>query len=186
MTDGLLRSAIQRYFSTVAAGKDFSVQGLENLVRETAFVICEGETPHPTDSGNLFTRKLRDQFGIPSRQIFWPSNALNNAGAFRRFVFVDDFTGSGNQFIETWTARHGTGSDRKSFQDSARTNGKAYAYCCYIATSKALAHIAQNTAADVLHPAHLLSDENKVILPKSRVWCIFRTHSYPVTRKYRR
>lgn len=170
MTDGLLKSALQRYFATVVSHKDSATQALKQIVDETAFVMCEGETPHPTDSGHIFLRKLRDQIGISESQTFRPLEALENSASFKHFVFVDDFTGSGNQFVETWNSDHCVGGQITSFSARSGKDGKSYAYCCCIATSTAQKHILDETGSDFLFPAHLLSEESNSVLPTSRVW----------------
>ena len=67
MTDALLRAAIQNYFCQEEQNSKVSIQNVNDYISQTAFVLCEGETPHPTDSGNLFSRKLRDKLLIPGK-----------------------------------------------------------------------------------------------------------------------
>ena len=106
MTDALLRAAIQNYFGQEHQGCQSSEKRLEDYFRETGFIVCEGEEPHPTDSGNLFARKLRDKFLVPQSNIMRPEAGLSRRTNFQRFVFVDDFSGSGNQFLSTWSRKH--------------------------------------------------------------------------------
>jgi len=64
-----------------------------------------GESPNPTDSGNLFARKLRDEVGIPQGRIVEYSRlyeALNILAAPTPIVFVDDFVGTGQQVRKAW------------------------------------------------------------------------------------
>ena len=61
MTDALLRAAIQNYICQEEQSRQINGKRLEDYISETAFVLCEGEHPHPADSGNFFARKLRDK-----------------------------------------------------------------------------------------------------------------------------
>lgn len=170
MTDALLKSAIQRYFGTLADQENPPVRKIDDYVGETAFVICEGEQPHPTDSGHLFARKLRDRLGVPESQIFSPSAAIDSASRFSRFVFVDDFTGSGNQFLDTWKAQHRVGTQDTSFKELSNQTSLSFAYCCCIAASKANTEISKFAQNVALHPAHQLSEDSNAVSPTSRIW----------------
>lgn len=166
MTDALLKSAIQGYFSAAIS----TAHSIDDFIKETAFVICEGEDPSPTDSGHIFARKLRDRLGIPESQIFRPSKALEKLTKFSRFVFVDDFTGSGNQFLDTWQARHNVGGASVAFSDLATQPKLSFAYCCCIATSKARDAVELKAPEVDLRPAHQLTKASSAISVDSRIW----------------
>src|SRR5581483_9747603 len=72
----------------------------------SAVIVCpvRGEEPRETDSGILFARMARDSLGIPETNILDPEDSIRHlfTGSHREIIFVDDFVGSGNQFIETW------------------------------------------------------------------------------------
>lgn len=170
MTDALLRSALTKYFvfsDQINAG---AAKPLENYITETAFIICEGENPNPTDSGHIFARKLRDRCGIPESQIFWPRGALEKIESFKRFVFVDDFTGSGNQFINTWKAIHLIDGTTHSFESAPGRDERSFSYCCCIAASRAKERIALQAPSVQLFPAHQLTERHNTTSPESSVW----------------
>ena len=161
MTDALLRSAVQIYFSAAAKNRPAGIRNIDDYIRETAFVICEGERPRPTDSGHIFARKLRDRFGIPEDQIFRPRFALEQRSMFSRFVFIDDFAGSGNQFIETWRTKHNVSGTQMSYADLSKQSKLVFAYCCCIATTKAREAVELEAPSVALCPAHQLTAERQ-------------------------
>ena len=170
MTQALLKASVQSYFSA-AANEDYSINyTINRFIQETAFITSEGEKPRPTDSGHIFARILRDKFDIPDEQIFWPGTAINQLSKFKRFVFVDDFTGSGNQFIDTWEAKHNVNGKLLSFSELSSQPGLSFAYCCCLSTKKARINIKENAAVVALLSAHQLTEENSVVSPVSRVW----------------
>lgn len=62
----------------------------------------EGERPNVTDSGYMMCRKARQVLDIPESLIVNTSAALMHAARGGTVVFIDDFIGSGDQFITTW------------------------------------------------------------------------------------
>lgn len=166
MTDALLASAIHNYFGFLDQRVPSCGKMLNDYIDETAFVMCEGKTPHTTDSGHLFARKLRDRLHVPEKQIFSPREALDNISNFQRFVFVDDFAGSGNQFLETWHRLYGS----SSFSGINQSIGVEAAYCCCIAAQKAKTAISSRAPTVVLSPAHQLSERHSALHPSSPIW----------------
>lgn len=65
----------------------------------------QGEHPNPTDSGYTFLRMARQVLGIPEERILEPQKVITTLLERKPcpVVFLDDFVGSGNQFISTWT-----------------------------------------------------------------------------------
>ena len=167
MTDALLRSSISSYVgSQVQAEEDTDVS-----FGKTAFVICEGEAPNPADSGHLFARKLRDRLGISEKKIFFPSGALAQRNRFDRFVFIDDFAGSGDQFVKTWKSVRDVNGCDLSFQELAnRSPNYSFAYCCCISTKKAKKEINEAAPVVALSPAHLLTKRHCAANPQSPIW----------------
>ncbi len=173
MTDSLLEASVNNFFTTIGQDSGNADILYNDLLPKTAFVICEGEKPNPTDSGHIFARKLRDRLGVPETQIFRPGDALSKMEIFHRFVFVDDFTGSGNQFIETWNGNHIFNGTSYSFNDFAQRADRSFAYCCCIAAKAAETAILKNAPTVRLFPAHQLEDRHNVTHPESSVWAGF-------------
>jgi len=61
-----------------------------------------GERPNPTDSGYLMCRKARQVLDFPQGRIKDPIEAVKHAQNGGTVIFVDDFVGSGDQFLDTW------------------------------------------------------------------------------------
>ena len=129
ITDALLRAALQRCFNAAADKDPLSSRSIIDYVKETAFVMCQGERPHATDSGHIFARKLRDKIRVPEHQICTPCQALKRASEFSRFVFFDDFTGSGNQFLNTWNTIHSICGNKISFSTLSANSDLSFGDC---------------------------------------------------------
>ncbi|HTM81924.1 phosphoribosyltransferase-like protein [Asticcacaulis sp.] len=171
MTDALLRQAIQKFLTaqwdTVVFGRPPSSTQL-NQVR---FVTSEGEVPHSADSGNLFARKLRDVIRIPEGFIFTPEKALIEIGSVRQFVFIDDFAGSGNQFLETIDRVHNISGSQISFASLLPDATYSISYCPCVMTSYSISdRISRQHPEIKLYPAHILSEKHNAALTNSRIW----------------
>ena len=60
--------------------------------------------PNPSDSGHLFVRVIRDHFGISESQLLGPLDLVKRLSVAKKpfpLVFVDDFSGTGNQFVRS-------------------------------------------------------------------------------------
>jgi hypothetical protein len=133
-----------------------------------------GETPSPADSGYIFARLARDRLGIPESQIVEPDQAIIGLIALpnRPVLFVDDFVGSGQQFITTWTRSYPIGSGASaSFQQlAARRNSSGFFYCPAICTEYGAEQIYQRCPNVVLSPGNFLSKEYGCFHPHSIIW----------------
>ena len=170
MTDALLCASIQNYFSIEMSGinGDSSIPDIN--LGKTVFVTSEGERPHPTDSGNLFARKLRNKICIPEENIKSPENALADRNKFNRFIFIDDFSGSGNQFEETWKRKHETPDGNICFRDISQADSFRFAFCCCISTWKAKNKIERVAPSVTLSSAHLIPQNLCAVNPESKIW----------------
>lgn len=131
-----------------------------------------GETPSITDSGIAFSRKAKKLLNINEDRILPNEEALLEViKSPRPVVFVDDFVGSGNQFIETWTRLvELPNSISTSFEQIANLNTNSFFYTPLICTEYGLNNIkAENIDAFVL-PAHIISNRYNVFAPDSLIW----------------
>ncbi len=171
MTNALLRHSIQNYLSAAWNDDDFPKPPSRIGIDDICFVQCQGEYPRATDSGNLFARKLRDELRVPDRNIMSPAEALQNSARFRNFLFVDDFVGSGNQFIETIQRSYAGVRPYSSFEELLADDKFAVAYCPCVATSYAQNNRITPLYPKVrLHPAHVLVHHHNATKPEARVW----------------
>lgn len=170
-TDALLKQAIQNHLSQLWTDPKFGNPNEYLTSSSVAFVTCEGEIPHSTDSGNYFSRRLRDALRIPQDYIFSPQMAIEYSETFTHFIFIDDFVGSGNQFIDTITRVHKVDGKVIRFLDIARDPKYTVAYCPCVATHYAfIERIHVDYPAIKLCPAHLLGSQHNAAMHTSRIW----------------
>ena len=134
-----------------------------------------GENPSDADSGYHFVRMARDLLHIPEARIFSPQEALSLL--FREpprpIVFVDDFVGSGNQFITTWNRKTPMlGSELSFSMLAASKRGTTFFYIPLVCTEKGLNNIRRHCPHVHVCPSHLLSERYSAIAPDSCLWPI--------------
>ena len=161
-----LRTAGDSYLRALESWRNFN----DNVI----ITYVTGETPNVTDSGYAFARKARQILDIPEERILSPDEALRlilDHGP-RPVVFVDDFVGSGNQFIETWH-RHIklTPSLVMSFErTSSVVRGCKFFYCPLVCTEIGYGQIKKICSNVALYPAHVLSPKYNALHSDSLVW----------------
>lgn len=128
----------------------------EAILNHAVFTAVEGETPNPTDSGLLFCRKLRQIFGFADTRFASPEDALSMARTGRPIVFLDDFVGSGDQFVKTWSREYGSSSP-KSFAEAYATRPFTAYYLALVSTEVGAARLAQDTPCIALQVNHIVS-----------------------------
>lgn len=120
-----------------------------------------GEEPNSSDSGYAFARRARMSLLVDQSHIFPPDEALRQqlvAGP-TPLIFVDDFAGSGNQFLETWTREIVIGTTKRSFAGMAQAGllGPVF-YCLPVTTSYAVDRLAVHAPKVYVRAAHVLSE----------------------------
>lgn len=113
LVDQLFITAFQNISNEVAPpGASFDERSRlwHRFCDKVVVVPVMGENPNPSDSGWGFARKARQLLGISEDRLLGPGQA---AAAMieepdRPIVFVDDFVGSGAQFLRTWRRVHPT------------------------------------------------------------------------------
>ncbi|MET4107664.1 hypothetical protein [Hymenobacter sp. UYP22] len=141
--------------------------------------VQDDVTPSSADSGYNYARLARETFDLLPRQVpkdfmdlllSWlqlPEDGLANV-----VVFVDDFVGSGSQFIKTWHQIHPLQPELEmSCHTIAPYNKTKFFYCPLIATSYGLDRIRKACGTSLtLCPAHILGPEANALHPRSRIW----------------
>jgi hypothetical protein len=128
---------------------------------DAVFTRVDGEHPRPTDSGNLFCRMARQKLSLPDERFVEPGDALARSAKGTPVVFLDDFVGSGDQFISTWRRKYRVAAPR-SFSDSW-TQGRFVAiYVTLVATSYGLAKIHSHAGEVATTVAHVLAKDATV------------------------
>lgn len=177
LVDQLLLGAFQN-LSRLFCGAGTSYLSAQSKWRDFLDTVVvtgvQGEQPNPTDSGYTFLRMARQVVGIPQERILEPQKAIATLLERRTcpVVFLDDFVGSGNQFISTWTTRFEVqGHGLISFANLASMlRNSQFFYCPLVCTTYGKNRIANDCSAVSLHPSHLLSEDYCAFSPDSVIW----------------
>ena len=137
LVDQLFRAAFQGLSNDIAISakpKDRS-DAWRQFCQTAIIVPVMGERPNPSDSGWGFARKARQLLAIPEDRLKDPEQAAATLaeGSIAPIVFVDDFVGSGDQFLRTWNRKYNTPKGLASFS-TLIPNGAA-CYCNVLATA---------------------------------------------------
>jgi len=131
-----------------------------------------GEDPNISDSGFAFARKARQQLGIKEAQLMSQEQALQllvDEGP-RPVIFVDDFVGSGDQFIRTWKRQVRINSTNITYEDLSSGSGFSFYYCPLICTEYGYNRL-RTTCPDVnLRPVHTLPTCYSALETDSIIW----------------
>ncbi len=131
--------------------------------------LVTGEEPHVTDSSHVYARRAR-YLGIPEDRIISPKEACDQIqrGFNGAVVFVDDFVGSGNQFIATWHRSYRTSYE--SFVALAPTSRAKFYYCPAFCTQFGLQQIETECPEVTVSPGIFIPDNYGALAPDSIVW----------------
>lgn len=166
----LSRQAISKTQSFLSARVEW-----RRLVNTSLFIRVTGENPSDADSGHLFVRLARDKIGIDESRIVSPEKglqALFNAPT-TPIVFVDDFVGSGQQFVRTWQRKYTLPghTQQMSFEDvSTVTRASALYYCSVLCTEFGKQNIVSKCPRVLLSPAHVISNQYNLLHPECLLW----------------
>ncbi|WP_187290227.1 phosphoribosyltransferase-like protein [Terriglobus saanensis] len=140
---------------------------------DSAIIVpVAGENYNPSDSGYYFARSARQHLGFREDQIMSPSDALAAISSnLRPIIFVDDFVGTGNQFVGTWYRDFEiSGGSKTSFSKIAGVRGTRFFYCPVICTQSGHDEITLQCPSVTLSPAHILSERYSALHPDSLIW----------------
>lgn len=181
------------YFNEILIDKMFvaAFHDLSNKIREphTSFLSAKsvwqsfmdtiiithvtGEQPNPSDSGFQFARKARQVLDIREEQLMSQKDCLQNLvdKGHRPVVFVDDFVGSGEQFLKTWQRKIILNNSISiSFKDISVARRGRFFYCPIICTEDGFARIQRECPEVILSPAHILSNKYSAVAHDSVIW----------------
>ena len=143
-----------------------------------------GEKPNPTDSGHTFARLARQELGIEEERFLYPEEVVErlHLGERRPIVMVDDFAGSGDQFLKTWSRSYAmTDGQMSSFEQIAHASPIEVFYIPAVATEYAFKRIEAQTQLVRLRTAHLLNDLYSTVHRES---VVFPEHLRPAAREF--
>jgi len=133
-----------------------------------------GETPSDADSGFEFARMARQELSLAEHQIVAPEIALQRLldGSTNYVVFVDDFVGSGRQFIETWYRKYeiNDGPPVSFNAIASEKSGARFCYCAVLCTTYGANKIKDSCKAVILSPGHWLDSRHSAIHADSQIW----------------
>lgn len=177
IVDQLFRSAFQN-LSNVLFGEDWPevsvvCDGWRKFCSRALVTIVQGENPNPSDSGWLFARKARQAVGIGEDQLKEPREvvAMLSDGFTGPVVFVDDFVGSGEQFVKTWQRRYDLpGGGTASFKALAKQSPASFFYCNAMTTEYGLKRINRLVPAVTVSAGNVIPSRYSLADPASLLW----------------
>jgi len=132
-----------------------------DYVNNMVFTSVAGEDPNVTDSGNLMCRKLRQVLALPDSRFVEPHEALNAAVSGKAVVFVDDFLGSGSQFLSSWRREYVKSGDR-SFRHLFECGQLRTHYIVLIATQDGIDRLRSDIDGLAVTTAHVVDESLSV------------------------
>jgi len=133
-----------------------------------------GENPSVTDSGLLFARKSRQLLEVGESRILSPKEVLTELyfkGGSRPVVFVDDFVGSGEQFVKTWRREESlAGGVTVSFERIASVRRNDFFYCTLLSTQGGHDRLLRQVPRVKICAAHVLSSKYSALSADSLIW----------------
>lgn len=175
MTDRLLETSIRQLAPRVttegASYTDRRIQWLKFLhdVQVTHLIGTEDQHDE-TKSGYMFARKARQILSNPDQ--VRPASKLADdlvAGTQLPVVIVDDFSGTGSQFLEGWNRGYTLEDGSKVSYAELSKNGAEIYFCPAVCTSEALGVIEDLPHPPKVSAAHILSDRMSVVHPDSEI-----------------
>lgn len=173
MVDQLLTAAFQglsRVGIPLDGDLDVTQKKWNELKTNAIVTWVTGEVPSEADSGHVFIRKARQVLGIREGNLLSPADALNRLVKIgpRPVVFVDDFVGSGEQCVKTWSRILPGGAI--SFEQLAADPRYCFYYTPLICTQKGYQRLARECKGLVLNPAHVIPENYSLLAPDSVFW----------------
>src|ERR1043166_1930229 len=162
LVDQLFCAAFQELSRVVRKNGDsfLAVQGSwRSFVDSLIVTRVTGENPSDADSGFQFVRMARDLLLVPESRIVSPEDAISLLlkEPPRPVVFVDDFVGSGNQFITTWKRKTSVSGSEINFEMlAASKRGVTFFYIPLVCTQRGLKNIQEHCQHVSVFAAHLL------------------------------
>lgn len=134
------------------------------------FSYPEGKDGDTAASGRIFMRIVKE-IGIRDDQILDPPDLIKHLHSKDRkaVIFLDDLSGTGNQFCQHWSRKYSLPIGKHSLADIDRKGklGTSY-FLPLVATAKAQGRIESETPIRVL-PSYLLGNEYFILDTQSRI-----------------
>lgn len=161
LTDALIAAAFHSIGDGLSKGP--AAPGRDQLIKSLAtavFTPVRGERPNPSDSGYLLCRKARQILRVSEARIAETIDALNHAKNGGTVVFLDDFIGSGDQFLHTWEKDlTGTGT---TFQTAHYKSNFTAIYIALVSTDYGLKEINRRAPTVAICPTHVIERKSTI------------------------
>jgi hypothetical protein len=177
--NAMLQSNFQMLSKSVRRpGDNFEISKSKwtTFISNSIFTVVKGELPNLTDSGFHYMRKARQELRIKEEQIKDNKEAIEFArnNPTINIIFLDDFLGSGDQFISTLKRKSvlDDGSN-VSFEDLSTSGSVKCYYLPIISTEYGAKRIKGRYPNVTINPVHYLGDEyslfssNSIVIPNS-------------------
>lgn len=172
LVDQLFQAAFQGLSNRIYPGADALMRREAWLeFCETAVVVpVMGERPNPSDSGWGFARKARQLLSFPEDRLKGPREAVEMlaVGSTAPIVFVDDFVGSGDQFLRTWIRSHDTVRGAASFSSLSSVGGAFY--CNVLASARGVERINRYAPNVVIASGNVIPRDHSFAAFGSAMW----------------
>lgn len=142
----------------------------EHFFTDCWYSFIPGEKPSFTDSGYIFTRKLRDVVGIPENHIVGFDNLIASilkGEPIYNIILVDDFVGSGAQCYEAWNLHE---IEDHTLSDIAKRNDLNIVYAPLIVNDMGRKRIELYCEGLKLEYIHLLKEEYNLFNVNGLCW----------------
>lgn len=170
MVNQMLRTSVGK--AGYELSQYFSDWEHDNFKNRCYYTFIPGENPNPSDSGNLFIRKLRDELNIPENRLFDYRDIYNLIDTLKGstpIVFVDDFVGSGAQCCTAWLSNRGGKFNLNLMELSKHYNHK-FIYAPLIINSKGYNLIRTYCDGLILSPSHIIYEEYNLFNENCICW----------------
>lgn len=173
LVDQLYLSAFQT-LSNIAAQQwqtfDAAKQDWRTFLSGALITWVQGERPHPADSGQIFIRKARQLLGFAEKQMCSPEEAVRRIGAGHSgaVIFVDDFVGSGEQFLTTW-ARTYPDQNLPAFKTALAARPNVF-YCNLMTTEWGVERITMGAPEVTIACGNIISRASTLVGAGSASW----------------
>lgn len=143
-----------------------------DFVNKCYYSFIPGENPNPTDSGHIFTRKLRDVLEIPENRIINYSDiaiTLSKAEEIKPVILVDDFVGSGSQCIKAWNHNKFV-YNNKTLKEISESDGHIFIYAPLIVNKIGFERIRHFCSELIMTPTHIMGSEYNLFSKDCFCW----------------
>lgn len=170
MVDQMLIASVGR--AGYELSKHFSDWQHSDFKNRCIYTFIPGEIQNPSDSGNLFMRKLRDVLEIDENKFVDYKDIhdlLEGTKTPLPIVFVDDFVGSGMQCYTAWCITEG-GRNSRTLSQISKLYGHKFVYAPLLVNYKGYECIKKHCTDLILSPSHIIGAEYNLFNSNCICW----------------